>query len=62
MNSPIRLAALLILACSVTCLAGSFDEEFALSVKAGTGQLTAEEKKALLKDNHPILMQIGDKA
>lgn len=38
----------------------TFDEEFALSIRAGKGEITDQEKQDLLKENHPILMQIGD--
>jgi hypothetical protein len=37
-----------------------FEEEMALVIKAGKNQLTLAEKKDLKKQNHPILMQIGD--
>jgi len=38
----------------------SFDEEYDLSLRAGIGDLSDEEKADLLKKNHPILMQMGD--
>jgi hypothetical protein len=39
---------------------GRLEEEMALVIKAGKKQLTLAEKKNLKKQNHPILMQIGD--
>jgi hypothetical protein len=38
----------------------TFDQELELTLRAGRGQLTEMEKKQLLKENHPILAQVGD--
>ena len=37
-----------------------FDQEFILAVRAGRDQLSDDERQALLKENHPLLAQIGD--
>jgi len=52
------LLSFLIFGCSSK--AGNFEEELALSVKAGKEQLTDIEKKALLRQKHVILTQISD--
>ena len=40
----------------------SFDEEYNLSLRAGKEELTEKERANLLKENHPILMQMGEPA
>jgi hypothetical protein len=40
--------------------ARSFDQELQLTLRAGRGELTDEEKSLLLQENHPILAQVGE--
>jgi hypothetical protein len=38
----------------------SFDQEFKLTLRAGRGELSDPEKAELLKENHPLLAQVGN--
>lgn len=38
----------------------TFDQEFQLTLRAGRGELTDTEKSQLLRENHPILAQVGE--
>jgi hypothetical protein len=61
-----RGLSILVLALFVGCGGGgssasrTFDEELQLTLRAGRGELTETEKMRLLKENHPILAQVGD--
>lgn len=55
------LCAVLVLATAVAAFGErTFEQEMALSIRAGLNQLTPAEKKDLLKEDHPILTQIAD--
>lgn len=49
------------LSCTTTrSTEASFRDEFDLTVRAGREKLTAEEKRRLLDQNHPLLTQMGN--
>jgi hypothetical protein len=54
------IGCLVVSGCNRTQEARSFDQEFQLTLRAGRGQLTDEEKMRLLQENHPILAQVGE--
>ena len=61
-----KYAIVLFVACLVMCgcnriqEARSFDDELKLTLRAGRGELTDDEKSHLLRENHPILAQVGE--
>jgi hypothetical protein len=54
------LGALLVCVLWACAKPAAFEEEVALSVRAGRGGLSASERADLLEADHPILMQLGD--
>lgn len=50
----------LVAGCSRDTSVRSFDQEFALTLRAGQGELSDAEKSELLRQNHPILAQVGE--
>lgn len=57
----LMIVGLIIMSLTVVAWAQkTFEDEFALSVRAGRGELSEQEKQGLTQEKHPILMQIGD--